>query len=136
MKASTPETERLNLALSIPTIKALRMLAVLTGETQNKVAEDLLIKGGLHDAVEVAWIVDVCNRPAKSAMPASQASPTPLESTDLQRESVGEVHTSESEHNPTPDSLPKNAPMRVEQIQEETSPRLRSRANYDEDIPW
>jgi len=55
MTSTLPGTSRITLTLSTRTLKALRMLALLKEENQNKVAEDLLIAGGLHAAVETQW---------------------------------------------------------------------------------
>lgn len=55
MKPITSDTGRITLTLTSPTIKALKLLAILKGQNQNSVAEDLLIQGGLHDAVDSEW---------------------------------------------------------------------------------
>lgn len=55
MKPITLDTGRITLTLTTPTIKALRLLAILKGENQNAVAEALLVQGGLHGAVDSEW---------------------------------------------------------------------------------
>lgn len=54
MSLPTPETGRITLTLSTETIEQLRLLALLRRETQNEVAEALLVAGGLGSAVEAA----------------------------------------------------------------------------------
>jgi len=53
--SNTPDTGRITLTLKADTIKALRLLALLKGESQNDVAEALFIAGGLHKAVDNEW---------------------------------------------------------------------------------
>jgi hypothetical protein len=55
MTITTPDTGRITLTLKADTIKALRLLALLKDESQNDVAEALLIAGGLHSAVDNEW---------------------------------------------------------------------------------
>lgn len=70
MNTPTPETGRITLTLSTSTIKALRMLALLTGKTNNQVVEDLLHKGGLHAAVETQWTTGKADASPNSPPPA------------------------------------------------------------------
>lgn len=74
MNTPTPETGRITLTLSTSTIKALRMLALLTGKTNNQVVEDLLNKGGLHAAVETQW---TAGKPDASPNPPPPAPVSP-----------------------------------------------------------
>ena len=56
MTITTPDIGRITLTLKADTIKALRLLALLKDESQNDVAEALLlIAGGLHHAVDTEW---------------------------------------------------------------------------------
>lgn len=55
MSNNAPELGRITLTLTTRTIKALRLLALLKDETQNEVAEALLIAGGLYNAVDNQW---------------------------------------------------------------------------------
>lgn len=55
MSLPMPDTGRITLTLTTRTIKALRLLALLKDASQNQVAEDLLIAGGLHHSVDSQW---------------------------------------------------------------------------------
>ena len=79
MITTTPETGRITLTLTAHTIKALRLLALLKGESQNDVAEALLIAGGLHSAVDSEWSAGKPDQPKPTATaPAPvQVMPTP-----------------------------------------------------------
>ena len=72
-----PETGRITLTLKADTIKALRLLALLKGESQNDVAEALLIAGGLHNAVDNEWSAGKSDQPKPTAPAPIQAAPTP-----------------------------------------------------------
>ena len=80
MITTTPETGRITLTLKADTIKALRLLALLKDESQNDVAEALLIDGGLHSAVDSEWSAGQ-TKPTATApvqvMPAPVTTPTP-----------------------------------------------------------
>lgn len=69
MSLSRPETGRITLTLTTRTIKALRLLALLKGESQNQVAEDLLIAGGLHNAVNSEWSAGKSDQPKPTLTP-------------------------------------------------------------------
>lgn len=73
MSLCLPETGRITLTLTSSTIKALRMLALLKGENHNQVAENLLIAGGLHKAVDTEWSTEMPGRPEPTeTAPVSQ----------------------------------------------------------------
>lgn len=57
MESTLYKTERITLALSPRSIKILKLLAVLEGKSQNEVAEDYLMIGGLHRALK-NWKLD------------------------------------------------------------------------------
>ena len=89
---TAPETGRITLTLTAHTIKALRLLALLKGESQNDVAEALLIAGGLHNAVDSEWSagkpeqpkptapapVQVMSTPTPTPKPVTTAAPAPI----------------------------------------------------------
>ena len=53
LKSTTPpDTMRITLAMTVRTIKDLRLLAVLRGRNANFLAEDFLLIGGLREALE------------------------------------------------------------------------------------
>lgn len=115
---SSPETGRITLTLTANTIRKLRLLAHLTGVSQNDVAEDLLVKGGLHAAVdrELAAVKPALEPenavpfdPAPTQQVAPSASPAP------------------SQHAPDP------IPMRASNPSQDEPPPAR---NTNEDIPW
>ena len=74
---TTPETGRITLTLTAHTIKALRLLALLKGESQNDVAEALLIAGGLHSAVDSEWSAGKPEQSKPTAAAPVQVTPTP-----------------------------------------------------------
>lgn len=76
MITTAPETGRITLTLKADTIKALRLLALLKDESQNDVAEALLIAGGLHNAVDSEWSAGKVGEPKPVAMVPVQVLPT------------------------------------------------------------
>jgi hypothetical protein len=75
MTLTVPETGRITLTLTTRTIKALRLLALLKDESQNEVAEAMLIAGGLHNAVDSEWNA---GQPKPTATAPLQVMPTPV----------------------------------------------------------
>jgi len=141
MSLTVPETGRITLTLKADTIKALRLLALLKGESQNDVAETLLIAGGLHNAVDCQWNagklaevpVSVPEPPvAPLTIPVFQAAPVPP--SPLQKPSAAPAAPSPTSQPPclvTPQTAPvqvKPAPMsEVKKVvpDEEVSPYMK-----------
>ena len=115
MSHSVPDTGRITLTLSTRTIKALRLLALLKDESQNQVAEDLLIAGGLHSAVDSEWSAGQ-PKPTATA-PVSQVTPTPQPVT-------------------TPAPIPQAAPPKPASPRDGWMPEVPKVADEDEPSPW
>lgn len=114
MTITTPETQRITLTLTAHTIKALRLLALLKDESQNDVAEALLIAGGLHSAVDSEWSAG-----------KSDPLPTPKpEPTTIPVMAPAPVHQ-------VPTAPPKPAPARIAMMPDVLPP-----IPTDGDIPW
>lgn len=95
--SNTPDTGRITLTLKADTIKALRLLALLKGESQNDVAEALLIARGLHNAVDSEWSAGQ-PKPTPVTTAAPQAAPaTPP---DYKRGWMPEVTPSTKDEDP------------------------------------
>jgi len=81
MTITSPDTGRITLTLKADTIKALRLLALLKDETQNDMAEALLIVGGLHSAVDSEWSAGktkpTATAPVHQIPPMPKPAPTP-----------------------------------------------------------
>lgn len=127
MTTTTPDTGRITLTLTAHTIKALRLLALLKGESQNDVAEALLIAGGLHSAVDSEWSAGkseptkpTATAPAPVQVPAA---PKP-EPTSIPVMATAPVHQ-------VPTAPPKPAPARIAMMPDVLPP-----IPTDGDIPW
>ena len=75
-------SQSITLTITAHTIKALRLLALLKDESQNDVAEALLIAGGLHNAVDSEWSAGKSDqpKPTTTAPAPVQVPPRPLAS--------------------------------------------------------
>jgi hypothetical protein len=97
--SNTPDTGRITLTLKADTIKALRLLALLKDESQNDVAEALLIAGGLHNAVDTEWSAGKSDQPTPvTTAPIPQAAPTTPP--DYKRDWMPEVTPSTKDEDP------------------------------------
>ena len=122
MITTTPETGRITLTLKADTIKALRLLALLKDESQNDVAEALLIAGGLHSAVDSEWSAGKPEQPKPTATaPAPvQVMPTPV-TTPMP---------------PKPASPRDGCMPEVPKVADDDEPSPWSKDLKDEDPPW
>lgn len=127
--SNTPDTGRITLTLKADTIKALRLLAILKGESQNDVAEALLIAGGLHHAVDSEWSAGKPDQPKPAAAASVQVMPTPV-TTPAPQASAPILQVA-----PAP---PKPASLRDGQMPEvpKVTKGTESDPYLDEEIPW
>lgn len=113
------------MTLTAHTIKALRLLALLKDESQNDVAEAMLIAGGLHSAVDSEWS-------------AGQTKPTATAPAPVQVPLTPKPVTTAAPQAPAPASIPMMAtvPPKPEPTRAGWMPDVSKPPADGDELPW